>query len=54
MKLHNSVGANPKVVRMFMAERGLEINLEEVDRMAVENRQEASLKDMPAGQLPPL
>ena len=54
MKLHNSVGPNPKVVRMFMAERGLEINLEEVDLMGGENRQEAYLKVNPAGQLPAL
>lgn len=54
MKLHNSIGPNPKVVRMFMAERGLEINLEEVDLMAGENRQEDYLKINPAGQLPAL
>lgn len=54
MKLHNSVGPNPKVVRMFMAERGLEISLEEVDLMGGENRQEAYLKINPAGQLPAL
>ncbi|MBT6584214.1 MAG: glutathione S-transferase, partial [Gammaproteobacteria bacterium] len=31
MKLFNSVGPNPKVVRMYMAERGIEVDLEEVD-----------------------
>ncbi|MDZ7685855.1 MAG: hypothetical protein U5O39_13320 [Gammaproteobacteria bacterium] len=30
MKLYNSVGPNPKVVRMFMAERGIEIDTVEV------------------------
>jgi len=54
MKLHNSVGPNPKVVRMFMAERGLEIALQEVDLMGGENRQDAYLKINPAGQLPAL
>ncbi len=54
MKLHNSVGPNPKVVRMFMAERGLEIALQEVDLMGGENRQDPYLKINPAGQLPAL
>ena len=35
MKLFNSVGPNPKVVRMYMAERGIEANIEEVDLMEV-------------------
>jgi hypothetical protein len=26
MKLFNSVGPNPKVVRMYMAERGIEVD----------------------------
>ena len=54
MKLHNSVGPNQKVVRMFMAERGLEIALQEVDLMGGENRQDPYLKINPAGQLPAL
>ena len=31
MKLYNSVGPNPHVVRMFMAEKGIELPLEKVD-----------------------
>jgi hypothetical protein len=31
MKLINSVGPNPHVVRMFMAERGIDIPMEELD-----------------------
>ena len=31
MKLYNSVGPNPHVVRMFMAERGISVPLEEID-----------------------
>jgi glutathione S-transferase len=54
MKLYNSIGPNPKVVRMFMAERGLELSLQEVDLMGAENRQEAYLRVNPAGQLPAL
>ena len=34
MKLLNSVGPNPKVVRMYMTERGIDVGLEEIDLMA--------------------
>ncbi len=55
MKLYNSVGPNPKVVRMFMAERNIEMDLQEVDLMAGENRQSDYLTRVnPAGQLPAL
>ena len=54
MKLYNSVGPNPKVVRMFMAERGIEMELEEVDLMGGANRQADYVKLNPAGQLPAL
>ena len=54
MKLYNSMGPNPGVVRMFAAERGIELELHEVDLMAGENRQEEFLKINPAGQLPAL
>lgn len=54
MKLYNSVGPNPQVVRTFMAERGIELPLEEVDIMAGVNRQSDYLKINPAGQLPAL
>ena len=54
MKLFNSVGPNPKVVRMYMAERGIEIDLEEVDLMAGANRQSDYVKINPGGQLPAL
>ncbi len=54
MKLHNSLGPNPHVVRMFAAERGIELDTVEVDIMAGENRQDAYLAKNPAGQLPAL
>ncbi len=54
MKFYNSLGPNPKVVRMFMAEKGLSIPLEEVDIMAGENRQEPHLRRNPHGQMPAL
>ena len=52
MKLHNSLGPNPQVVRMFAAERGIDLDKVEVDIMAGENRQDAYLAKNPAGQLP--
>ncbi len=52
MKLYNSVGPNPHVVRMFAAEVGVALELEEVDLMGGANRQSDYLKVNPAGQLP--
>jgi glutathione S-transferase len=52
MKFYNSMGPNPQVVRIFAAERGVTLDLTEVDLMAGENRQEAYLKKNPGGQLP--
>lgn len=54
MKFYNSMGPNPHVVRMFAAERGVELDKVEVDLMAGENRQSAFLAKNPAGQLPAL
>lgn len=54
MKLYNSVGPNPKVVRVFMAERGIEMDQQEVDLMAGENRQEAFMAANPSGTVPAL
>ena len=52
MKFYNSMGPNPQVVRMFAAERGITLDMEEVDLMGGENRQEAYLQKNPGGQLP--
>ena len=54
MKLYNSVGPNPKAVRMFIAELGDEIEMQDVDIMKAENRGEDYLKLNPAGQCPAL
>ena len=54
MKLYTSIGPNPRVVRMFMAEKGIEIPLEQVDLMKGENRQEPHLSRNPSGQTPAL
>jgi glutathione S-transferase len=52
MKLINSIGPNPHVVRMFAAERGADLPLETIDIMAGENRQEPYLSKNPSGQSP--
>ena len=54
MKFYNSIGPNPRVVKMFMAEKGLDIPRVEVNLMAGENRQAPYTEKNPAGQLPAL
>lgn len=54
MKLYTGLGPNPRVVRIFMAEKGIEMPLVVVDLMAGENRQAAHVARNPAGQLPTL
>jgi glutathione S-transferase len=52
MKLHNSIGPNPRVVRMFLAEKGVTVPLVTVDLLGGENRREPYLSKNPSGQLP--
>jgi len=54
MLMYDSVGPNPRVVRMFAAERGVELNRTKVDLRGGENRQAAYLAKNPSGQLPAL
>jgi glutathione S-transferase len=54
MKLINSVGPNPQVVRMFAAEKGIDLALEQIDLLAGENRQPAFMAKNPTGQSPAL
>lgn len=54
MKFYNSVGPNPRVVRMFMAEKGITIPQEEIDLMKGDNRREPYLQKNSAGQMPAL
>jgi glutathione S-transferase len=54
MKFYNSIGPNPRVVNMFMAEKGIEIPKVQVDLMAGDNRKEPYLSKNPAGQMPAL
>ncbi|TCZ63546.1 glutathione S-transferase family protein [Roseicella aquatilis] len=52
MLFYDSVGPNPRVVRMFMAERGIEIPKATIDLRGGENRQASYLAKNPAGQMP--
>jgi glutathione S-transferase len=52
MKLINSVGPNPQVVRTFAAEKGIKLQTENIDIMKGENRQGPYLKKNPSGGSP--
>ena len=54
MKFYNSIGPNPRVVKMFMSEKGIELPFVEIDIMQAENRKEPYLAKNPAGQSPSL
>jgi glutathione S-transferase len=55
MKIYDFVGApNPKKLRVYLAEKGLTIPLEQVNIAAGENRKPEFLKKNPAGGLPVL
>src|SRR5437588_5640411 len=54
MKLYDSVGPNPRIVRMFMAEKGIEMPKQTVDLRKGENREADHLKRNPHGQMPAL
>ena len=54
MKLYQSVGPNPRVVKMFIAEKGVDVERVTVDLMGGENRREPYLNVNPAGQTPAL
>jgi glutathione S-transferase len=53
VKFYNSMGPNPKLVRMFAAEKGYSFDaVEDVDLIKGANRKEPYLSKNPAGQLP--
>jgi glutathione S-transferase len=54
MKLYHSFGMNPRLVRMFLAEKGIDVPRVPVDLLAGENRQAPFLAKNPSGQLPVL
>ncbi|MFL9500889.1 glutathione S-transferase [Rhodopseudomonas sp. G2_2311] len=54
MKLYDSIGPNPRLVRMFIAEKGLTIPTHTLDVRAGENRKPEHLVRNPHGQTPTL
>ncbi len=48
MKLYDSIGPNPRIVRMFMAEKGIEMPKQTVDLRGGENRQAGASEAQPA------
>jgi glutathione S-transferase len=54
MKLYTSVGPNPRVVTLFLAEKGVQLDRVELDLRGGENRREPYLSINPAGQSPAL
>ena len=55
MKLYDSVGPNPHVVRMFLAEKGLDVPTQKVDIRGGENRRAPyNIEVNAAGQCPAL
>jgi glutathione S-transferase len=54
MKLYDGLGPNPRLVRMFIAEKKLEIESQPVDLLGGANRREPYTSKNPFGQLPSL
>ena len=53
MKFYNSLGPNPRCVRMFMAEKGISIPSTEVNLMAADNRKSPYTDKTPVDKCPP-
>ena len=51
-QIYDSFGMNPRILRFFLLEKGLQIPRREVDILGAENRRPDYLKLNPAGQLP--
>jgi glutathione S-transferase len=54
VKLIHSFGPNPRLVRMFLIEKGLDLPTREVDLMGGENRRPPYTDENPGGQMPAL
>ena len=55
MKLYDvTIAPNPRRVRIFIAEKGIEIDYQQVDMMGGEHKQPAYLKMHPSGKIPAL
>lgn len=54
MRLYDSLGPNPRAVRMFLCEKGLDLEKVPVDLLGMENRRGPYLEKNPGGQVPAL
>lgn len=54
MKLLNTFGPNPRMVRMFLLEKGIDIPMQNFDLLAGDNRKPPYTDKNPAGQSPAL
>lgn len=54
MKFYDSIGPNPRLVRMFLREKGIELPSVQVDIIQGENRKPPYLERNPGGQMPAL
>lgn len=54
MYVYNSFGPNPRALRMFLAEKKMEIPTKDLDIMAAENRKPPYTDKNPGGQIPAL
>lgn len=54
MKFYNSLGPNPRCVRMFMTEKGINLPAVELNLLAAENRKPPYTDKNPGGQMPAL
>ena len=54
MKFYNSLGPNPRCVRMFMAEKGIAVPTVEINILGAENRKPPYTDKNPGGQMPAL
>lgn len=52
MKLYDSLGPNPRIVRMFLLEKGMSLPSEQVDILKGDNRGDSYRQKNPAGQSP--
>ena len=54
MQIYDSFGPNPRALRMFLLEKGIELPKIDVDLLAAENRRGPYLEKNPGGQVPAL
>lgn len=52
MKFYDSFGMNPRIVRFFMLEKGIELETKQIDIFSMENRRQPYLSQNPSGQTP--